>query len=304
MNLDWLEDFLSLAEEQNFSRAAERRHVTQPAFGRRIRALEQWVGADLFVRTKTGTVLSPPGEQFHLYIQASVRDIYRARAEALDVARRADATLTIAATHALSFTFFPEWIREHAPHEPCNLMSDSMLACEQMMLRGSASFLLAHSHPLLKTALSPRDFQSIKVGEDVLVPVCRPDAEGYPLWQFESAEAPAGIPYLAYSSESGLGRILEADWASRRQRLPLTTVVQSRLAAALLTMAADGRGVAWVPRSLAASALAAGQIVHVASEPYWTRIDITLMRPRTRLASASERLWKTVTQPAPCPREP
>ena len=40
MQIKWLEDFLMLAQERSFTRAAELRHVTHPAFGRRIRALE------------------------------------------------------------------------------------------------------------------------------------------------------------------------------------------------------------------------------------------------------------------------
>ena len=40
MQLKWLEDFIVLAQERSFTRAAELRHVTHPAFGRRIRALE------------------------------------------------------------------------------------------------------------------------------------------------------------------------------------------------------------------------------------------------------------------------
>ena len=48
MEFIWLEDFLALVDSGNFSRAAELRHVTQPAFSRRIRALEDWVGVDLF----------------------------------------------------------------------------------------------------------------------------------------------------------------------------------------------------------------------------------------------------------------
>ena len=50
MDLDWLKDFLALAELKTFSRAADARNVTQPAFSRRIRALEDWIGAPLFVR--------------------------------------------------------------------------------------------------------------------------------------------------------------------------------------------------------------------------------------------------------------
>ncbi|HXQ40880.1 MAG TPA: LysR family transcriptional regulator, partial [Candidatus Udaeobacter sp.] len=51
MELKWLEDFLSLAETRNFSRSAELRFTTQPAFSRRIKALEEWVGATLFDRS-------------------------------------------------------------------------------------------------------------------------------------------------------------------------------------------------------------------------------------------------------------
>ena len=48
MDLDWLKDFLTLAEQKNFSRAADARNVSQPAFSRRIRALEDWIGTALF----------------------------------------------------------------------------------------------------------------------------------------------------------------------------------------------------------------------------------------------------------------
>lgn len=300
MQLEWLEDFLMLAEERNFSRAAEHRNVTQPAFGRRIRSLEQWVGTALFIRTKAGTDMSPAGEQFHGYVQGSVRDIYRARSAALEMASQGDAVLAIAATHALSFSFFPHWIIEYAPHEPINLKSDSLQACEQMMRRGEASFLLSHHHPLMQTTLDTKDFVRVEVGQDLLVPVCRPTADGGPQWTLDQRD----VPYLAYSAESGLGRILAADWASRGLEPPLTVVLQSRLAAALLSMAIDGRGVAWVPQSLAASALAAGRIVCVA-ETHRTAVSITLARPKGGLSKVSETLWSAVAGgPMPAKEHP
>ena len=64
MDLDWLKDFLALAEHGNFSRAADARHVTQPAFSRRIRALEEWVGTALFARSTQGATITPAGEHF------------------------------------------------------------------------------------------------------------------------------------------------------------------------------------------------------------------------------------------------
>ena len=64
MNLIWLEDFLALAATGNFSRAAEDRHSSQPAFSRRIRALEEWLGAELFDRSTQPAQLTEVGEWF------------------------------------------------------------------------------------------------------------------------------------------------------------------------------------------------------------------------------------------------
>jgi hypothetical protein len=79
MELIWLEDYLALAETLNFSRAAEARHVTQPAFSRRIRALEDWIGAALFTRTTHSVVLTPAGEHFHNHAQLLTRALHQLR---------------------------------------------------------------------------------------------------------------------------------------------------------------------------------------------------------------------------------
>ncbi|WP_442975507.1 LysR family transcriptional regulator, partial [Salmonella enterica] len=52
---------LVLAEERNFRRAAERLHMAQPPLTRQIRALEDELGAPLFVRTPKGVELTEAG---------------------------------------------------------------------------------------------------------------------------------------------------------------------------------------------------------------------------------------------------
>src|SRR3954468_14098404 len=108
MDLNWLEDFLALAEHCNFSRAAEARNVTQPAFSRRIRALEEWVGTPLILRSPQGAELNAAGEYLRGEAAGLLRDLQQMRRGTLRVAGRAGAALTIAATHVLSFTFFPK----------------------------------------------------------------------------------------------------------------------------------------------------------------------------------------------------
>ncbi|WFN95937.1 LysR family transcriptional regulator [Edwardsiella ictaluri] len=64
MDVKWLEDFISLQRLGNFSAAARARNVTQPAFSRRIRALEMWLGVPLFDRSSNPILLTPYGERF------------------------------------------------------------------------------------------------------------------------------------------------------------------------------------------------------------------------------------------------
>jgi len=64
LDMEWLEDFLALAESGNFSRAAQARAIAQPAFSRHIRSLEEWVGVDLFDRSAHPAGLTAAGQRF------------------------------------------------------------------------------------------------------------------------------------------------------------------------------------------------------------------------------------------------
>src|ERR1043166_3532383 len=212
MDLDWLKDFSALAEQGNFSRAAIARTVTQPAFSRRIRALEQWMGTPLFERGAQGATLTAAGSHFRPIADDLMRNLDRARRDTKAAGERETATLSIAATHMLSFTFFPGWIRRNISLEAfgtLNLISDSMEACEEILLAGEVHFLLCHHHSRAQSRFDPARFPSVAVGDDTLVPRCAPDAQGHPVWPIPgTSERPTRR--LAYSAASGLGRILAA----------------------------------------------------------------------------------------------
>ena len=290
MELAWLDDFTELAEKLNFSRAAEARHVTQPAFSRRIQALEAWMGTPLFARSTHGVTLTAAGLHLRTRADAMARDLRQLRTETLEVAGRETASLSFTATHALSFTFFPRWIRDQERASPLgtiNLISDSMAACEQLMLRGRAQFLLCHAHRDSPNRLEAAAFDSVVIGEDVLLPLGAAGDNGAALWSLDGTTTP--IPYLAYSAESGLGRIV----AARRpvKSATLDTVFTSQLAATLHSLVLARRGVAWLPQSLAQDDLDAGRLVSAGGKAWRIPVEIRLFRPQAHQGRAAEALW-------------
>src|SRR6201987_3045750 len=105
MDLNWLEDFLAIAEDGGFSRAAERPHVTQPALSRRIKALEEWLGTPLFERSSHTLTLTAAGTTFRLISEDVVRRITAGCEEALAVARLKVETIHFASTQSGSPSF-------------------------------------------------------------------------------------------------------------------------------------------------------------------------------------------------------
>lgn len=100
---------------------------------------------------------------------------------------------------------------------------------------------------------------------------------------------------LAYSGASGLGRILEATRRSSGEALSLEPVFTSPLAAALQTMARQGQGVAWLPRTMAAEDLAAGRLVDAGGD-FSISVEIRLFRPRRRQSNTAEAFWKAMSR--------
>src|SRR5690554_4728721 len=112
MDLAHLMDFTALARYRNFSRAAAARSVTQPAFSRRIKALEDWVGTPLFVRGSQGCSLTAAGEHFNAHVDAIILRLLELRESALNASMHDAQTLRIAATQTIAFAFFPGWITQ------------------------------------------------------------------------------------------------------------------------------------------------------------------------------------------------
>ena len=78
MELRQIEYFMAVAAHQNFSRAAEHVHVSQPSLSVQIGGLERELGTRLFDRLGRKVVLTQAGELFHVHAERALRELDQA----------------------------------------------------------------------------------------------------------------------------------------------------------------------------------------------------------------------------------
>lgn len=296
MHLSWLDDFLALASTGNFSRAADDRHVTQPAFGRRVRALEEWLGTELFDRRSQPVRLTEAGVWFQSVAQDLLAQVGRVPAQTRAVAEVTSNSLRFAATHALSFTFMPGWLRgleAHTMGGTIQLESDMLQRCEALIEQSKVQFVICHVHSRAPGRLHAA-YPSVQIGADVLIPVSAVGKDRRPLHLLESGDSPVSL--LTYSAESGLGQILRETRYGALEQLSTQSFLTAHLASVLRTMVIDGRGIAWLPKSLIDEDLASGRLMPAASQDWYVDLEIRLYRDRKPMGRAAQTLWKVVSQ--------
>lgn len=118
VELRHLRSFVAVAEELNFTRAAERLHLAQPALSAHVRQLEERVGVKLLERTTRRVALTPAGAALlgsAPAALAAVDDAVRA-ARAAGAGETGELVVGLLATSALDFT--PRVLRAFAQVRP------------------------------------------------------------------------------------------------------------------------------------------------------------------------------------------
>lgn len=242
MDLKQLEHFVAAAEEQHFTRAARKMNIVQSGLSASIRALEQEMGAPLFVRTTRRVELTVAGQVLYeraLQIIAGVRDARRAVAAISGLERGSLSIGTCASLNA--FFDLPLLLGEfRALHPDVEIRLCHSTAAKLMDKVKDSSIDLAFL-PLYEKS---REIVSMPIASDRLV-VAHP--LGHPLEGRESVSlhSLAGETFVDFQPDQGTRRIVDRAFAainvSRRTALEVGDVQ------VLLDLVARGFGIALVP---------------------------------------------------------
>ena len=109
MDTELARTFLVVIATGSFVEAAQRLHVTQSTVSTRIQRLEETLGAELFVRNKSGTTLTAAGQQFQKHAALLTRTVEQARQE-IGVISGYRATITIGGRIGLWEDLLLRWL--------------------------------------------------------------------------------------------------------------------------------------------------------------------------------------------------
>jgi DNA-binding transcriptional LysR family regulator len=141
--------------------------------------------------------------------------------------------------------------------------------------------------------LNPGEFASLCVGTDTLVPVAARKDIALP--RIDTARrSDARLPILAYSDESGLGRILRTLLGKALNEVRTELIFTAHLAGVLKTMALEGRGIAWLPVSLVEAELHTGSLVQAGTADWIVPVEIRLFRRHSVETPAVDTFWEIV----------
>lgn len=224
-----------------------------------------------------------------------MRSLGHAREELLGAAGRQQNTVTLATGRTLARTLVADWLTGVQPllvaaEGELRILTRALADTVLLLERGDADFMLTYHHPLLALPINARQYSHLSLVQDGLVPVTRANALGQGQHHFQPGRA---APYLAYASTLALGRLVEDHLANNPDAPALRRIVECDSADALIEYALKGLGVAWLPRSMVAGALQAGQLVVAGDKRLEIRFEVRIYRAKRRLSPLAETLWRS-----------
>lgn len=296
MEIRWLNDFQTLVEQKNFSRAAEECNVSQPAFSRRIRMLEAEVGACLINRQTLPLSLTPAGEVF----LAQSKKILQTYQETLDRCQNTETAsinkVRFATTQSLYLTHFEEYIKPHTSNGVLEIdLNSTSWTAEQFvssLQQSCCDLMLTYWHPSMRhlAPLEASKAEYITIAHDRLVPVTKNNENSRVL----PGVANDPIPVLGYSNLSALNPVVEQILNQNIEAPSVLTVNRNSQSIGIMAMIKRSFGIGWLPYRMCKEKIESGELALAGDARFEENIEIRLYRDSQNANAHLDNLWNTI----------
>lgn len=291
MDIKLLEDLMALAQERSFVRAAEKRNVTHPAFGRRIKALEVWAAVPLVDRSSSPVKLTEAGLTLLAQAQQVVHGMQHTRLQIRTQLAQAGRVLRVATGRTLARTVVADWlVKMTKPRGPLvgrkiEVRTGSVSDMAAMMELDEADLVCCYEHPAMSVKLNNQRYRHLTLTHDKLVPVSGTSSPGVAQHQLSTA------PLIAYGPSLSLGALLATHGHLSSPEVQARTRFVCDSADAIHEYALKGLGVAWLPWSSVIADCKRGTLVALGKRSDEVHFDVRLYRRASRLSADIEAAW-------------
>lgn len=299
MEIRWLEDFMALARTRHFSRAAELQHVSQPTFSRRIKLLEEAMGATLINRQTLPLSLTPAGEAFLELCERVTRDVRDTMDRIGAMEAEASSRISVGSTQGLFSHFYRGWAKEAGLAErlQLNLKATNWIG-EQFLDaldNGECDLVICYWHRDLAWAerLDAAGYDWVTLAHEALVPMSVADDGGEPRFVLPgSGEQP--VPLIAYHPRGFLQPAIESHLCQVGTHANLLPLNENTQSASVKALVKQGFGMGWLPRRMTEKSERFGRLVRAGDERWDVPLEIRLIRRHEPRSDDLLTLWKTL----------
>ena len=286
LDLELYRTFQAVARQGSISRAAQELCVTQPAVSQAVKALEQALGAQLFVRGAKGVTLTAEGEMLRDYVDKAMGLIDAAQRQFAGLRELERGLLRIGASDTLCKHYLLGTLEEfHRRYPRVKLQVTNRTSRETVELLRAGMVDLGFINLPLETR-GDLEVRTLRPIQDCFVVSTR----HFPLPDHPLTPAQlAGYPLLMLEGQSASRRYLDG-WLEANGVTPQPEIQLGSLDL-LVEFAKIGLGAAARPTSGAAAQLADGTLARLPLDPPIPPRAIGLVTHRSiPLSSAARRL--------------
>ncbi|SMO90512.1 LysR family transcriptional regulator [Ruegeria faecimaris] len=287
MRLEWIDDILAVLDSGSLARAAEKRLLTQSAFTRRVRLIEDNIGATLFDRRRKPVSLMPGVRELEFELRELSTRLHGLRHSLKTASDQAGKSLSFVCQHALTTTVSPEIVRvlTEDGETSVRVRSGNQDECLLHLISKEVDFAIMYAVPDDKMQEPVNVFETKTLGMDTLIPVCAPAVR--------PQVTEAAIPTISYPPEVFLGQVYSRMIAPRlpegKTAIPKA---ETALTLAILEYALNEIGIAWLPHSLVATHLSDGRLMCIEDVLPTQILAIRMVRLAKAQPDHAEQIWK------------
>lgn len=297
MRQEWIEDILAIIEQGSLQKAAAQRFLTQPAFSRRVQAIEAHLRMPILDRSTKPARVRPEVVRLRDRMQDLAWGLRNLSNELRQQAADPQSPVVLVSQHSITASYGSPLIAQLNPkaEERITLRSENWDACFTLLTTREADIAITYGMPDIAPLLDEGLIEQQRIGSERLMPVFATEH----LRQLNQWFARGELPIIAYPSEVFMGTVMARHILPRvDSRDYVRRKTETALTIAGLHLANAGLGVAWVPQNLAQRALDEGTLTDMSENLPSAELSIIAMRLRGEAAERKTRVWQAILDTA------